>query len=46
MNATILNVKNHLYNFGPVVALVRHSATVARYAGSTPNGIFVNDPTD
>ncbi|KAL4508193.1 hypothetical protein ABPG72_021566 [Tetrahymena utriculariae] len=44
--ATILNVKSHLYNYGPVIALVKHSATVARYAGATPNGIFVNDPQD
>ncbi|KAL4464628.1 hypothetical protein ABPG74_011189 [Tetrahymena malaccensis] len=44
--ATILNVKNHIYNYGPVIALVKHSATVARYAGATPNGIFVNDPSD
>lgn len=45
-NATILNVKSHIYNVGPVIALLKHSATVARYSGADSNGIFVNDPSD
>lgn len=46
MSATILNVQSHIYNVGPVIALLKHSATVARYSGADANGIFVNDPTD
>lgn len=46
MAATILNVKSHIYNYGPVIAVLKHSASVASYSGSEANGIFVNSPTD
>lgn len=46
MTKTIAAVKAHIYNNGPVIAILEHSAAVTMYAGSNTSGIFINSPAD
>lgn len=46
MTTTVQNVKQHIYQTGPVIAILEHSAAITRYAGTQQNGVFVNTPSN